>query len=206
MFFDTSQGLRQAPLTHNPLNALVMPRPIGWISTQNAAGVLNLAPYSYFNLVSADPPFLMFAPNAGAPGTDKDSWNNLLEVPEFVANLVGEHDLLPMNASSSPFPPEVDEFAACGIASAPSQLVRPTRVASALAALECVIHQTIDLPPAADGRQSHVVIGRIVGVHITDGLISADGRVDERQLKPLSRLGYMNYGKLGEIFECLRPT
>lgn len=206
MFFETSQGLRQAPLSHNPLNALVMPRPIGWISTQSAAGVLNLAPYSYFNLVSADPPFLMFAPNSGAPGTDKDSWNNLLEVPEFVASLVGEHDLQPMNASSAPYPPEVDEFAACDIASAASHLVRPPRVASALAALECVVHQCIDLPPAADGRQSHVVIGRIVGLYIADGLITADGRVDERQLRPLSRLGYMNYGTLGEIFECVRPA
>lgn len=206
MFFETSQGLRQAPLTHNPLNALVMPRPIGWISTQNAAGVLNLAPYSYFNLVSADPPFLMFAPNASAPGNDKDSWNNLLEVPEFVASLVGEHDLQPMNASSAPFPADVDEFAACGIASTPSRLVRPPRVASALAALECVVHQYIDLPPASDGRQSHVVIGRIVGLYIADGLITADGRVDEQKLRPLSRLGYMNYGTLGEIFECMRPA
>jgi flavin reductase (DIM6/NTAB) family NADH-FMN oxidoreductase RutF len=79
-------------------------------------------------------------------------------------------------------------------------------VASALAALECVVHQYIDLPPASDGRQSHVVIGRIVGLYIADGLITADGRVDEQKLRPLSRLGYMNYGTLGEIFECMRPA
>ena len=205
MFFATAEGMRPAPLSHNPLNALVMPRPIGWISTQNAQGVRNLAPYSYFNLVSADPPFVMFAPNAASPGTHKDSWGNLLEVPEFVASLVGEHDLVPMNASSQPYAPEVDEFEACGIASAASQLVRPPRVASAHAALECRVHQMIDLPPAADGRQSHVVIGLIVGIYIDDALIGANGQVDERRLKPLSRLGYMNYGTLGEVFECLRP-
>lgn len=204
MFYATADGLRPAPLTFNPLNALIMPRPIGWISTVSAAGVHNLAPYSYFNCVCADPPYLMFAPNAAQPGSAKDTYRNLCEVPEFVANVVGEDHGDAMNATSAAFPPEVDEFAACGVASAPSRLVRPLRIATAKASLECRVYQVVHLPPARDGRESHVVIGQIVGIHIADDVIR-DGRVDERLLHPLTRLGYMNYGTLGEVFEMNRP-
>ena len=204
MYFSIADGLRPAPLTHNPINALVMPRPIGWISSQSANGVLNLAPYSYFNAVCADPPYVMFAPNAAQPGTSKDTYRNICEVPEFVVNLVGEHDAAAMNASSAPFPPEVDEFAACGITTVRSQLVSPPRVASAKAALECRVYQVVHLPPGEDGRESHVVIGEVVGVYIADEVI-LDGRVDERRMQPVTRLGYMNYGTLGEIFELIRP-
>jgi len=205
MYFETAQGLRPAPLTHNPMNALVMPRPIGWISTIDAQGVVNLAPYSYFNAVCADPPFVMFAPNAASPGTAKDTYRNLCEVPEFVANVVSEHDGKRMNATSKPFPYGVDEFATCGIEPAPSRLVKPPRVASARAALECRVYQVVHLPQASDGRESHVVVGQVVGIHIADEVIH-NGLVDERLLHPLTRLGYMNYGTLGEIFEMLRPT
>lgn len=204
MYFTVADGMRPAPLTHNPMNALVMPRPIAWVSTQDAAGVRNLAPYSYFNLVAAEPPFVVFAPNAGAPGTAKDTYRNLCDIPEFVVSLVGEHDLQPMNASSKAFPREVDEFAACGITTVESRLVRPPRVASALAAMECRVHQIVDLPVTPDGRQNHVVIGAVVGVYLDDSLL-VDGRVDEQRLHPLARLGYMNYGTLGQVFECPRP-
>ena len=204
MFFETAAGMRPAPLPHNPFNALVMPRPIGWISTVDAAGRANLAPYSYFNAVCAEPPYVMFAPNGPSPGKHKDSYLNLLEVPEFVANVVSQTNGAAMNASSAPLPRGVSEFAHCGIASAPSRLVRPPRVAHALAALECRVFQIVDLPRTADGRENHVVIGEVIGIHIDDTAI-ADGRVDERRLEPLTRLGYMNYGTLGEVFEMLRP-
>ncbi len=204
MFFSVADGLHPTPLTHNPLNALVMPRPIAWVSSISATGIANLAPYSYFNLVSSDPPYLMFAPNAGRPGTAKDTYHNICVVPEFVVNLVGAHDLIDMNASSASLAPEIDEFHACGIATAPAQLVRPPRVASALASLECRVYQCLDLPASADGRVSHVVIGQIVGIHIADAVI-VDGQVDERRLHPITRLGYMNYGTLGDLFELQRP-
>jgi flavin reductase (DIM6/NTAB) family NADH-FMN oxidoreductase RutF len=205
MFFRTTDGLRPAPLTHNPLNALVMPRPIGWISSISGTGVTNLAPYSYFNLVCSDPPFVMFAPNAAQPGTAKDTYRNVCEIPEFVANVVGEHDGAVMNQTSAPLPHGESEFEAYGVTSVPSAIVRPPRVASARAALECLVYRTVDLPPAPDGRASHVVIGEVVGVYIADDLI-VDGRVDEQRLHPLARLGYMNYGTLGQVFEMLRPT
>ena len=204
MFFATVDGMRPAPLRHNPLNALVSPRPIAWVSTVNAQGVANLAPYSYFNAVSAEPPYVMFAPNAKVPGLPKDTWANLCEVPEFVVSLVAERAAAAMNATSAPFAPGVDEFAACGVAAAPCRLVRPPRVAEAPAALECRVYRTVALPAGADGRDSHVVIGEVVGIHLDDALI-VDGRVDERRLAPLARLGYLNYGTLGSIFALARP-
>lgn len=204
MYFETAKGMRQAPLTHNPLNALVMPRPIAWISTVNAAGVANLAPYSYFNAMSSEPPFVAFGPNAKGPGLGKDSWENLLDVPEFVVNLVCEADGQIMNATSQPFASGTSEFEACAIASVPSQLVKPPRVASAKAALECRVYQSVALPVGVDGRASHVVIGEVVGIYIADEVIE-NGLVNERLLQPLTRLGYMNYGTLGEIFEMNRP-
>ena len=204
MYFDTAHGMRPAPLKHNPFNALVMPRPIAWISTVNAAGVPNLAPYSYFNAMSSEPPYVVFGANAKGPGQGKDTWQNLLEVPQFVVNLVSEADGLAMNATSGGFAPGVSEFEACQIASLPGQLVKPPRVASARAALECEVYQVVHLPPTPDGRENHVVVGRVLGIYIADEVIK-DGRVDERALMPLARLGYMHYGTLGEVFEMNRP-
>ena len=204
MFFRPQDGMRQAPLNFNPMNALVMPRPIAWISTVDQDGVPNLAPYSYFNLVCADPPYVMFAPNAKARDELKDTWRNVNEVPEFVVNLVSEQDGEAMNHSSGPFPRGVNEFDACGIASLPATLVRPPRVASALASLECRVFQKVHLPVSTDGRANFVVIGEVIGVHIADEVI-VDGRVDEKRLAPLTRLGYMNYGTLGSVFEMNRP-
>jgi flavin reductase (DIM6/NTAB) family NADH-FMN oxidoreductase RutF len=204
MFFATADGMRPAPLSHNPFNALVMPRPIAWISTIDADGITNLAPYSYFNAVAAEPPYVMFAPNAAAAGAIKDTYRNLAAVPEFMVSLVCEADAEAMNATSKAYPPGIDEFDACGIARLPGTLVRPPRVASAKAALECRVYQTVHLPPRA-GRENHVVIGEVVGIHIADDVITPQGLVDERLLAPLARLGYMNYGRLGEIFAMLRP-
>jgi flavin reductase (DIM6/NTAB) family NADH-FMN oxidoreductase RutF len=197
--------MRPAPLAHNPFNALVCPRPIAWVSTIDRAGVVNLAPYSYFNAVSSEPPYVMFAPNAKTPGTPKDSHANLLEVPEFVVSLVNRAQAEVMNATSRSFPRDVDEFAACGVLPAASICVRPPRVAGSRAALECTLHAIVDLPAGDDGRTSHVVIGAVVGIHLADDLIEA-GRVVEARLEPVARLGYFNYAGLGEIFELERPA
>ncbi|MBI4696239.1 MAG: flavin reductase family protein [Gammaproteobacteria bacterium] len=205
MFFETAHGMRPAPLIHNPFNALVCPRPIGWISTVDSSGAHNLAPFSYFNAVSSDPPYVVFAPNSPNANRTKDTYRNVNEVPEFVANFVSVADAEAMNASSKDYPHGADEFAACGIAAAPSRLVRPQRVAIAKAALECRVFQIVNLPKTPDGRQNNVVIGEVVGIHVADDVI-VDGRVDEALLAPLSRLGYMNYGVLGRIFAMDRPA
>lgn len=204
MFFEPVEGMRPDPLTHNPMNALVCPRPIGWVSTIAANGKVNLAPFSYFNAVSADPPYVMFAPNSASIEAEKDTYRNLSDVPEFVVNLVNHNNAGAMNETSYTFAYGVDEFEQCNVASLQSTTVRPPRVESSRAALECKVYEVVHLPKGADGRQSHVVVGEVVGVHIDDNLI-IDGKIDEARLAPVARLGYFNYAGLGEIFELLRP-
>jgi len=169
-----------------------------------ADGSPNVAPFSYFNAVLADPPYVMFAPNARPSGKNKDSYGNLKAVPEFVASLVSASQAQSMNATSAPFAPEISEFETCGIRSAPSKCVRPPRVAGSYAALECKVYETVTLPQGPDGRDSHVVIGEVVGIYIDDAVIE-NGRVSESALDPLARLGYLNYTTLGKILEIERP-
>jgi flavin reductase (DIM6/NTAB) family NADH-FMN oxidoreductase RutF len=204
MFFEPANGMRPAPLTHNPLNALICPRPIGWVSTVSPDGIPNLAPFSYFNAVSANPPFVVFAPNAASPDRLKDTYRNLQDVPEFVINLVDKSLVEEMNTTSASYGSDVDEFAECGLEAAACKIVRPPRVKRSRAVLECTVFEIVALPSGSDGRQSQVVIGEVVGIHIDDELI-VDGKVDEARLDPVARLGYFNYAGLGPIFELRRP-
>ncbi len=203
MFYDPRQGVA-APLRHNPLNVLVAPRPIGWISTISHSGVANLAPFSYFNAISADPAMLMFAPNAKPDGCHKDTLRNLGEVPQFVVNIVSAQMIGAMNATSATFEFGIDEFDAVGIARAPCVNVRPPRVDAAAASLECEVHDVIALPAGASGRGSHLVIGNVVGIHIAQSCIR-DGAVDQLSLAQVARLGRNDYTVVREIFEVPRP-
>ena len=175
------------------LTALVVPRPIGWISTVSAAGHLNVAPYSYFNLMGSEPFYCAF----GSTGA-KDSLNNIREVPEFVANIATMDLLEKMSFTSGEFEREVDEFAWAGLTPAPSAKVRPPRVAEAKAHLECEVKQIYE-----DGR-THIVIAKIVHVHVQPS-VWKDGRVDPRLLDPIGRLSGSLYANLGEIFSVARP-
>lgn len=204
MYFNPREGMRPAPLTHNPVNALVCPRPIAWVSTVDTDGTPNLAPFSYFNAVSADPPFVMFAPNDKAAAVAKDSYANLLAVPEFVVSLVSRGQAEQMNATSKVYAPGVNEFERCGVTAAASHSVRPPRVASSHAAFECRVFQVVTLPAGSDQRTSQVVIGEVTGIYIDDAVI-VDGQVSERLLDPLARLGAFNYATLGDIFAIARP-
>jgi len=204
MFYDPREDLRPAPLTHNPLNALVAPRPIGWIGSVSAAGVRNLAPFSYFNAVSADPPVVVFAPNSRSNGTDKDTLANVRETGEFTVSIVSSPLARAMNETSREADPDVDEFELAGLTAAPSRLVQPCRVGEARAALECTVWRIVPLPARPGGRASHLVIGSVIGIHIDDALI-VNGRVDTAALDPVARLGYFDYGTLGEVFEMPRP-
>ena len=147
----------------------------------------------------------MYAPNAAAAGRAKDSYANLLEVPEFVVSLVSRGQAEQMNATSKVYPPDANEFECCGLTAAPSHTVRPPRVASSHAAFECRVYQIVTLPGGNDQRESHVVIGEVTGIFIDDAVI-VDGQVSERLLEPLARLGAFNYGTLGELFVIPRPT
>lgn len=204
MFYDPREDLRPAPLTHNPLNALVAPRPIGWVGSVSAAGVRNLAPFSYFNAVSADPPVVVFAPNSRGNGADKDTLANVRAVGEFTVSIVSAPLARAMNETSREADPEVDEFALAGLTAASSRLVRPCRVGEARAALECTVWDIVPLPARPGGRESHLVIGNVIGIHIDDALI-VKGRVDTAALDPVARLGYFDYATLGALFEMPRP-
>jgi flavin reductase (DIM6/NTAB) family NADH-FMN oxidoreductase RutF len=175
------------------MTALVVPRPIGWISTVSAAGVRNLAPYSYFNLMGSDPFYVAF----GSSGV-KDSLTNLREVPQFVANIVTMHLLEKMNFTSGDYPREEDEFGWAGLTPAPSAKVRPFRVAEAKAHLECELVQVVS------DRNTNIVIGRIVHAHV-DPSVWKNGRVDPRLLDPVCRLAGNGYASLGSLFSVPRP-
>lgn len=197
MFYDATANTHG--LKHDPFKALIVPRPIGWISTTSKDGVLNLAPYSFFNGVSSDPHIVMFA-SAGR----KDSQRNAEETGEFVCNLAGFDQRDEMNASSATVGPEVDEFALAGLTTEPSKLVKPPRVAGASAHLECVWLQTVPMI-ARDGRHTYdVVFGEVIGIHIDDRFV-ADGKVDTAAMRPIARLGYHDYSVVDEVFSLKRP-
>jgi len=205
VYYDPRKDARPAPLAHNPLNALVAPRPIGWIGTISAAGADNLAPFSYFNAFSADPPVVGFAPNEKPGGGPKDSLANVREVPEFTVSIVSHTLAEPMNESSRTLPHGTSEFDAASLQAAESHSVRPRHVKSARAVLECTVHSIVELPHKAGGRGSELVIGEVVGIYIDDELIR-DGRVDSLALAQVARLGYFDYTVVENIFEIPRPS
>jgi flavin reductase (DIM6/NTAB) family NADH-FMN oxidoreductase RutF len=204
MYYDPRQNVAPPPLSSNPINALVAPRPIGWISTVDAAGRVNLAPFSYYNAVSADPAVVVFAPNEAAQGTPKDTLRNVREVGEFVVNLAHASLRHQINATSRVYPHGVNELELVGLTAVGSRAVRPPRVGECKAALECTVHDVIELPHRPGGRRSHLVIGTVVGIFIADELIVA-GRVDVVRLNQLARLGYTDYTAVESTFELARP-
>jgi flavin reductase (DIM6/NTAB) family NADH-FMN oxidoreductase RutF len=175
------------------MTALVIPRPIGWISTVSATGVRNLAPYSYFNLMGSNPPYVAF----GSGGV-KDSLANLRDVPEFVANIVSVDLIEKMNFTSGDFPRDEDEFGWAGLTPAPSVKVRPSRVAEARAHLECVVQHV-----HTDGH-TNIVLARVVHAHVSRS-VWQDGRVDPRLLDPACRLSGSWYAGLGDLMSVPRP-
>lgn len=190
-------------LPHNPFNALVAPRPIGWISTRGTQGD-NLAPYSFFNAVAYVPPQVMFASTSAKPdrtGT-KDSVAQIAESGVFCVNIATGDLRDQVNASSAPLPAGSSEFEAAGIAAAECHGIDCPRVAHAAAALEC--RMTRILPLA--GKANMLVLGVVTGIHIRDDCI-IDGRFDPRPAGGwIARLGYKDYTAVHELFEMERPS
>lgn len=199
MFYEPKDG---HGLPHNPFNAIVSPRPIGWISTRSQDGTDNLAPYSFFNAVAYTPPQVMFSSTGAKPDQDgtKDSVANIRDTQEFCVNIVSYALMAAMNHSSGPWPREVDEFDDAGLAKADCQTIHCARVAQAPAALECRVTQIIPLR----GKNNFAVFGEVTGVHINDDCLT-DGRFDVTRFQPLARLGYMDYTVVREVFELARP-
>jgi flavin reductase (DIM6/NTAB) family NADH-FMN oxidoreductase RutF len=190
------------------LNA-VGPRPIAWVSTLSASGQPNLAPFSFFNVVCVSPPMLGFAPSMRAPkksdatsGDPKDTLRNIRETGEFVVNVVTYDLAETMNLTSGDYDATISEFDVAKLASEPSKLVRPRRVAGSPVSFECKLHQILDFNPGPDGGSW--VIGEIVSIHINDANLKEE-RLDRDSLDLIGRLGGMQYTRTRQRFEMVRP-
>ena len=200
MYYETARN--DHGLRYNPLKACVVPRPIGWLTTISAAGIVNLAPFSFFNLLSYDPPFVMFSSGTHeADGDRKDSVVNVEETGEFVYNMATWAQRDQMNQTATIVERGVDEMAAARLESLPSRIVRPPRVKGSPVHFECRLHQVIKLPGNKPASEHHLVIGRVLAVHIDDAALTADGRVDILKLRPIARLGYKDYTTIDSVFQ-----
>lgn len=204
MFFRTSEphGLK-----HHPFLALVAPRPIGWISSMDGAGRVNLAPYSFFNGVAFSPPQVMFSVTGVHPqgGGMKDTLANVRETGEFVVNYVTWGLREAMNATSVSSPHGVDELALAGLTPEPAITVRVPRVKESPVHLECRFLQTAELPSNSPAMPNTVVFGQVLGIHIDDRVIE-DGLIRYDRLEPIARMGYMDYARPREFFAMDRPV
>lgn len=181
-------------LPHNPFNAIVSPRPIGWISTRGSRGD-NLAPYSFFNAVAYVPPQVMFSSTGR-----KDSLRNIRETAVFAANIVEYAIRERMNLTSGAYPPDTDEFALAGIAKAECETIDCPRVDGAPATLECRMTEIVTLK----GDGNFLIIGEVVGIRLRDDCV-VNGRFDVTRFNPVARGGYRDYSVVREVFEMIRP-
>lgn len=199
MFYKPEDG---HGLPHNPFNAIVTPRPIGWISTRGADGADNLAPYSFFNAVAYVPPQVMFASTSAKPDRDgtKDSVANVRDTGVFCVNIVEYAAREVMNQTSGAWGKEVDEFSDAAIEKAECATIDCPRVAGAPASLECKLTEIVKLP----GEANFTVFGEVTGVHMRDDCL-VDGMFDITRFNPLTRLGYKDYSVIREVFSISRP-
>jgi flavin reductase (DIM6/NTAB) family NADH-FMN oxidoreductase RutF len=185
------------------LSTAILPRPIAWVATISAAGRTNLAPFSFFQCVTANPPTLLFIPANDREGKKKDTLRNLEQVPEFVVNTVPYALAEQMNATAALLPYGESEFERFGIAAAPSVRVRPPRVAAAPVAFECTLHSVV---PIGEGPMAaNVVFGSIHLIHVDDRVLGADGLPDPGKLDLVGRLGGELYTRTTERFALKRP-
>jgi flavin reductase (DIM6/NTAB) family NADH-FMN oxidoreductase RutF len=183
------------------MTSVVVPRPIAWVSSQSRDGVLNLAPFSYFNAITSKPPLLCISVGRRR-GVRKDTANNASSTGEFVVNVVTEPNIDKMVQTAGEYAPDVDEFAKVGLTPADSVLVKPPRVAEAPVQMECRTRQIIEISPGV----ADMVIGEVVMFHIADDLpIDEDLRIRGNDLRPVSRLGGEEYAFLGKMLEIGRP-
>ena len=202
MFYQPKEG---HGLPHDPLNAIVVPRPIGWISTVSETGTPNLAPYSFFNAVAYHPPRVMFAATQGHQfGGSKDTVLNVERTGEFVVNLATSRLRKQMNASAVPAPRDVDEFEYAGVTKSECRLVKCHRVAESPIHLECRYTRTVRLPGDDLVTSTTVVFGEVVGVHINDSVL-VDGYIDFLTVRPIGRLGYHDYVEVDNVFSMEPP-
>ncbi len=200
MFYEPHERDR-ALLPHDPLKAMIAPRPIGWVSTMSSGGAVNLAPYSFFNAFSSSPMILGFSSDGR-----KDSLSFAEDTREFVWNMPTYALRDRMNATSESLPRGVSEFEHAGLTAAASRIVKPPRVAESPCALECRVVDIVSLKDV-DRKPigSFLVLGQVVGVHIDEAFVRA-GRLDTAALQPIARCGYADYAVVDALFVLTRPT
>ncbi|RRJ92020.1 flavin reductase family protein [Paenimyroides tangerinum] len=184
------------------LTGLVIPRPIGWISTKDENGINNLAPFSFFNVVGEDPPHIMFS-TVRTGNKNKDTLNNVLATKEFVVNLVTEDLVEQMNLTSNNVTSDIDEFELANLTPIPSQTIKPMRVGEAKAHFECEMVHHYFLENHSNGGAC-VVIGKVKMIHINEEILLDNFKINLETYKPVARLAGSNYSKLGEIFTIKR--
>lgn len=199
MFYETSKNDHGLP--RDPFKAIVSPRPIGWISSISASGQVNLAPYSFFNGVSAEPPIVMFSSEGY-----KDSINNILETREFVCNVPNFDLREAVVKTSAELAHGINEMEVAQLEAAPCRLVKAPRVAAAPVAMECKLLKILSLDDL-DGNPAnrHVVFGQVVGIHIDERFLK-NGRIDTAAMKPIARCGYADYSVVDAVFSIARPN
>ena len=203
MFYEPKKNDHGLP--YNPFKSCVIPRPIGWISTLSADGVPNLAPFSQFQNLTFDPPYVMFSANQTIDAVRKDSTANAEATGEFVWNMATWDLREAVNISASSYGPEVDEFEKAGLEKLPSKFVKPARVKGSPVHFECRYHSTLRLPGNGPMGSADMVIGEVIGVHIDDAYILEEGKIDVLKARPIARIGYHDYTSIESIFTMTIP-
>lgn len=203
MFYEPAKNNHGLP--HNPFKACVVPRPIGWITSQDEQGHLNLAPFSYFNAIADNPPMVMYSIcNKLSEHREKDSLCNVEATKEFVVNMATWDLREQVNVSSAEYPAHDNEIEITGLHTLPSKLVKPPRIKESPIHLECKYFQSVQLPVKDDQTSNRMIIGEVIGVHIDEAVIT-DGLVDITKIKPIARLGYFDYAMVEGTFSMFRP-
>lgn len=187
------------------LSGSVLPRPIGWISSVDIDGRPNLAPFSFFNVVCANPPHVLFCPMIrSTDGSSKDTLNNVRATGEFVVNIVTEATVEAMNITATELPASTNEFEAAGLTAVASQVVNPPRVGESPVHFECRVSQIVDVAEGPGGGS--VVIGRVMHIHVDDEVLFGGDKIDLAKLKPVGRLAGASYARITDVFDLIRPS
>ena len=195
---------KKRPLAIDPFKSLIFPRPIGWISSIDKKGIVNLAPYSYFNAIADDPPQVMFVAGASDKITQKkDTHTNIIATKEFVVNFATSTTRKQMNLSSKDFHEDEDEFLLTNLKKRKSRLVKAPSVASSPVNLECKLLKIIKLKSNTK-KNSTMITGEVIGIYIKDSFIKK-GRIDSTAMRYIARMGYSEYTTVSSNFKMKRP-
>ncbi len=194
------------PQLHGYLLGAIGPRPIAFASTIDADGHANLAPFSFFNVFSANPPILIFSPaRSGRTNTNKDTFHNVKSIAEVVINVVNFDMVHQMSLASSPYAPNEDEFTKAGFTKLPSETIRPFRVAESPVQFECVVNEVVEL--GQEGGAGNLVICEVKRIHINEAVLDESGKIDQHKIDLVSRMGGNWYCRAdeGSMFEITKP-